>query len=75
MNIHEIPLIQHKDLIEKLDQCIPIPRVHPKSDMNRVMFLSGQRDLVDVLVDILRQQEDNPIDTGVLNVQTESTES
>lgn len=75
MTLFDVQLIKHKDLLEELDRCIPVPRVYPNSDINKVMFDSGARSLVDKLLLVLKEQEENLYKDGIPNVQTKEAEN
>jgi len=47
----------HKDLIAELDEFFPLRNTPPNDTMERIRYVSGQRSVVEFLLDRLKNQE------------------
>lgn len=54
-------LITIKELIEWLDQVFPLVAVNPKMTINDVMYNSGQRDVINILLKLEQTKETSDV--------------
>lgn len=48
----------HNELMEDLEQRYPLRNVSPKQNVNEIMYLAGQRSVVEYLAACLADEED-----------------